>query len=105
MSSKRASKFVLLVCAVLFSCVGYGQSMHAQELEAYRLNLLEQVNTGKLTGNEAESLYMQKQDQVNRQVDADNARVNPSPREPVRSGSGNPALICQTYPDGRTECR
>jgi hypothetical protein len=97
MNSTRANAFVLLVWAVLFSCAGYGQSMQAQELEAYRRNLHEQVSAGKLTAKEADTLYSQKQDQINRQVGT--GKTPPDP------GTGNPALNCQTYPDGRTECR
>ena len=93
----KASDILLLVCAVLFSCAGYGQSIRAQELEAYRLNLHEQVSAGKLTAKEADFLYSQKQDQINRQ-----AGTGKTPSDP---GTGNPALNCQTYPDGRTECR
>ena len=71
--------------------------MQAHELEAYRLTLHEQVSAGKLTAKEADALYSQKQDQVNRQ-----AGTGKSPPDP---GTGNPGLNCQTYPDGRTECR
>ena len=96
MSAMRATHFVLLACAVSFASTGYGQSL-AHELEAYRLNLHEQVSAGKLTAKEADALFSQKQDQVNRQVGTG--------KTPSDAGTGNPGLICQTYPDGRTECR
>jgi hypothetical protein len=99
MKSTRAGNVLLLVAALFFSGAVYGQSLRAQELEAYRLNLQEQVKAGKITGQEAASLISQKQDEINRQAGSENARANPPP------ASGTPGLICQTYPDGRTECR
>jgi hypothetical protein len=98
MKSSRGRNVLLLVVAVFFSGVVGGQSMRAQELEAYRLNLQEQVKAGKITGQEAASLISRKQDEINRQAGSDNARAKPP-------GTGSPGLICQTYPDGRTECR
>jgi hypothetical protein len=47
---------------------------------------------------EAASLISRKQEEINRQAGGDSARAKP----PV---PGSPGLICQTYPDGRTECR
>jgi hypothetical protein len=99
MKSARAGNVLLLVVAVLFSGAVGGQTMRAQELEAYRLNLQEQVKAGKITGQEAASLISQKQEEINRQAGSDNARATPPP------ATGSPGLICQTYPDGRTECR
>jgi hypothetical protein len=98
MKSTRAGNIMLLAVAVFFSAAVGGQSMRAQELEAYRLDLQEQVKAGKITGQEAASLISRKQDEINRQAGSDNARAKPP-------GTGSPGLICQTYPDGRTECR
>lgn len=105
MNAIRASNILLLVCAALFSCAVHGQDMHTRELEAYRLDLREQVSSGKLTAQEAASLYSRKQDQIKAQAGAEKARAGEPPREPAGRGTDVPGLICQTYPDGRTECR
>ena len=96
MKSTNAGSLLLL--AVVFSSAVHGQSMRAQELEAYRLNLQEQVKAGKITSQEAASLVSRKQDELNLKAGGDNERAKP----PATVG---PGLICQTYPDGRTECR
>ena len=105
MNALRASRCLLLVAAAAFSCAGSAQPGRVQELEAYRLQLHEQVVDGKLTGKEAEALYMQKRNQLMPPVGADKAQANPPAGEVVRSGRDTPELNCQTYPDGRTECR
>ena len=105
MHETRASDTVQLVCAILLSCAGCVQPAQAQNLEAYRIELHEQVKSGKLTATEAELLYSRKQDQLKGQAGADNARGSEPPREPSGRGTGVPGLYCQTYPDGRTVCR
>ena len=97
MKSSRASFFPLLAASAVFSVAVHGQTMQARELEAYRLNLQEQVKAGKLTDQEAASMVSKKQDEINGLTG--NARANPP------AGTGGTGLICQTYPDGRTECR
>ena len=100
MNATRISGLLLLVLAACFTCAARGQAVPAQELEAYRLNLNEQVGAGKLTTEEAAALYGRKQNQSGGQAGAGNAGADQPPR-----GTGKPALYCQTYPDGRTECR
>ena len=101
MNSAHASSFLLLVFAALFSCTGFGQSTRTQATETDRLDLREQVTTGQSSGKETGPLTNQeKQDQIQRQPAGDNARADQPPR-----AAGKPALFCQTYPDGRTECR
>ena len=105
MNSPQLSCCLLLVYAVSFSCAGYAQSGNPQELETYRLQLHEQVVGGKLTVKEAESLYIQKRNQMYPQAGADKSGANPPANGPVGRGAAPPGLTCQTYPDGRTECR
>ena len=104
MNSPLLSCFVLAF-TISFCGAGFAQSAQAQDLEAYRLQLRQQVNSGKITVQEAEQLYIRKQSPAPPQVGADKPLVNPAPGEPVGRGSDNPGLSCQTYPDGRTECR
>jgi hypothetical protein len=100
MNSLQPTRCLLLLFAATLSCASPAQSGTVQELETYRLQLHEQFVAGKLTEKEAESLYIQKRNQLNPK-----AGTGQPPGDPVRPGTGNPQLYCQTYPDGRTECR
>ena len=100
MNALQLLRCMLLVLGATLAGAGNAQSTNVQELENYRLQLHEQVVGGKLTAKEAESLYMQKRSQLLPQVSDDQP-----PRDTARQGAGIPQLVCQTYPDGRTECR
>lgn len=100
MNPLQPGRCLMLLFAAALSCASHAQSGTVQELETYRLQLHEQFVAGKLTEKEAASLYIQKRNQLNQKTEAG----QPS-REAVRQGAGNPPLNCQTYPDGRTECR
>jgi hypothetical protein len=100
MNCLRPTRCLLLLFAAILSGASHAQSGTVQELESYRLQLHEQFVAGKLTEKEAESMYIQKRNQLNPKAGSG----QPS-REPVRPGTSNPQLYCQTYPDGRTECK
>lgn len=104
MDALHRSRTLLLVCVALYAGAGCAQVAQSGDLETYRLDLIEQVGSGKLTGGEAEALYRKRRAELSKPVNPDVARAGRPSANAVPRG-GSPALDCQTYPDGRTECR
>ena len=95
MNSPQPGCCLPLVFAVALFCTGCAQSGQVQE----------QGDREKITGKEAESSDMQKQNRQIQPAGADKAIANPPSGEAGRRATGTLPLNCQTYPDGRTECR
>ena len=91
MSSSQLHRCGLLVCGLVFSCAGYGQSIQAPESDTLRKQMQE--------------LSTQKQHPMSPQPGAEKDLVKPPPVATVPIETVKPPLACQTYPDGRTECK
>ena len=91
MNAPKSIRCSLLVFGLAFSCASYGQSGQGRESDALPI--------------QAPEPSIQKQDPIRPQTGAEKELVKPPPVGTVQTEPVNPPLTCQTYPDGRTECK